>query len=431
MRIFKFGGASVKDASAVKNVAKIIDLFKNDQLVVVISAMGKTTNALEAIMKSYWNGDGKTNALIDELNQYHQQIIAELFGDKKEKIQSEINQIFHDLKSRCQEVHSDNYNFEYDQIISLGEVISTKIVAAYLESQNFKAAWLDARKMIRTTNRWREANIDWEKTETLVNELTKKAFSAGNQSVITQGFIGHTPEGFTTTLGREGSDFTAAILAFVLNAEDVTIWKDVPGMLNADPKYFDNTVLLEKISFREAIELAYFGASVIHPKTIQPLKKKNIPLHVKSFIDPHAKGSVIQASIDFDANIPSFIFKMNQVLISLTPKDFSFVVEENLEEIFSYLSKESIRIHLMQNSAVSFSFCVDGDKVDLQKIYNHFTEQYFVKYNEGLELVTIRHYDQPTIERVTVDKKIYLEQKSRHTARIVMKDISDISAGKN
>lgn len=424
MRVFKFGGASVKDAAAVRNVAKIMGLFKSEQLVVVISAMGKTTNALEAIMKSYWNQDGNSDALIDALRTYHQEIERELFGGLESAVSKEVDAIFNELKLKCRQKASDNYNFEYDQIISLGEVISTKIVAAYLQKENFQCSWLDARKMIRTTDRWREANIHWEKTEELVTVAVNHVFSDGKTIAITQGFIGHTPEGFTTSLGREGSDFTAAILAFVLNAEDVTIWKDVPGMLNADPKYFDNTVLLEKISFREAIELAYFGASVIHPKTIQPLKKKNIPLHVKSFIDPHAKGSVIQASEDFDANIPSFIFKMNQVLISLTPKDFSFVVEENLQDIFSYLSKESIRIHLMQNSAVSFSFCVDAEKVDLQKIFNHFTNQYFVKYNEGLELVTIRHYDQPTIERVTVDKKIYLEQKSRHTARIVMKDSS-------
>lgn len=424
MKVFKFGGASVKDANAVKNVAKILDLFKNEKLVVVISAMGKTTNALEDIMKSYWSQDAKSNHLIDVLRTYHKQIEIDLFGNKASEISIEIDVIFEDLKTKCSLKPSDNYNFEYDQIISLGEIISTKIVAAYLRDQKFKSVWLDARKMIRTTDRWREANVDWDKTEELVSGAVGKEFSNGNTVVITQGFLGHTREGFTTTLGREGSDFTAAILAFVLNAEDVTIWKDVPGMLNADPKYFDNTVLLEKISFREAIELAYFGASVIHPKTIQPLKRKNIPLHVKSFIDPHAKGSVIQASIDHDDNIPSFIFKMNQVLISLTPKDFSFVVEENLEEIFSYLSKESIRIHLMQNSAVSFSFCVDADKVNLEKILEHFTSQYFVKYNEGLELVTIRHYDAPTIERVTVDKKIFLEQKSRHTARIVMKDVS-------
>lgn len=414
----------MKDAGAVKNVVRILDLFKNEKLVIVISAMGKTTNALEDIMKSYWNQDAKSDQLIDALRNYHTQIEADLFGEDTSEISKEINLIFEDLKRKCHQKPSDNYNFEYDQIISLGEVISTKIVEIYLREQNFKSAWLDARKMIRTTDRWREANINWEKTEELVLNFVNKEFSDGNTVVVTQGFLGHTREGFTTTLGREGSDFTAAILAFVLNAEDVTIWKDVPGMLNADPKYFDNTVLLERISFREAIELAYFGASVIHPKTIQPLKKKNIPLHVKSFIDPHAKGSVIQASIDHDANIPSFIFKMNQVLISLTPKDFSFVVEENLEEIFSYLSKESIRIHLMQNSAVSFSFCVDADKVNLEKIFDHFAENYFVKYNEGMELVTIRHYDTPTMERVTIDKKIFLEQKSRHTARIVMKDIS-------
>lgn len=415
----------MKDASAVKNVAKILDLFKNEELVIVISAMGKTTNALEDVMKSYWNGDGKADELVDGIHAYHMKIIEDLFGSEKSEIQRDITTVLLNLRQRFKKQKpSENYNFEYDQIISLGEVISTKIVAAYLEEQKFKCTWLDARKMIRTTGKWREANVHWEKTEELVTAAVTKEFSDGNTIVITQGFLGHTPEGFTTTLGREGSDFTAAILAFVLNAEDVTIWKDVPGMLNADPKYFDNTVLLEKISFREAIELAYFGASVIHPKTIQPLKKKNIPLHVKSFIDPHAKGSVIQSSIDYDANIPSFIFKMNQVLISLTPKDFSFVVEENLEEIFSYLSKESIRIHLMQNSAVSFSFCVDGDKVNLEKIFDHFTAQYFVKYNEGLELVTIRHYDTPTIERVTVDKKIFLEQKSRDTVRIVMKDVS-------
>jgi aspartate kinase len=425
MKVFKFGGASVKDASAVKNVAKILDLFKNEKLVIVISAMGKTTNALEDVMRSYWNGDGKADELVDGIHAYHMKIIEDLFGVEKTDIQRDITTILLNLRQRFKKQEpSENYNFEYDQIISLGEVISTKIVAAYLQEQHFNCAWLDARKMIRTTDRWREANINWEKTEELVSDAVSNEFSNGNSIVITQGFVGHTREGFTTTLGREGSDFTAAILAFVLNAEDVTIWKDVPGMLNADPKYFDNTVLLEKISFREAIELAYFGASVIHPKTIQPLKKKNIPLHVKSFIDPHAKGSVIQASVDHDANIPSFIFKMNQVLISLTPKDFSFVVEENLEEIFSYLSKESIRIHLMQNSAVSFSFCVDADKVNLEKIFDHFTLQYFVKYNEGLELVTIRHYDAPTIDRVTIDKKIFLEQKSRDTARIVMKDVS-------
>ena len=425
MKIFKFGGASVKDAAAVRNVAKILSLFEQEQLVVVISAMGKTTNALEAVMKSYWNKDGKTNELIDQIRAYHLAIESDLFAKTDHPVSEEISTIFNSLKEKCKGNASENFHFEYDQIISLGEVISTKIIAGWLKEQKYPCAWLDARNVIRTTNRWRDANIIWDKTEEHVNQKVQQFIQDGQRIIITQGFIGSTAEGFTTTLGREGSDFTAAILAYTLNAKDVTIWKDVPGMLNADPKYFDNTVLLEKISFHEAIELAYYGASVIHPKTIQPLKRKNIPLYVKSFLDPYAIGSVIQASEDFDANIPSFIFKMNQVLISLTPKDYSFIVEENLQSIFSYLSQENIRIHLMQNSAVSFSFCVDAEKVDLKKLYDHFTIHYLVKYNEGLELVTIRHYDQPTIERVTVDKEIYLEQKSRHTARIVMKDISD------
>lgn len=426
MRIFKFGGASVKDANAVKNVAEIIQLFPKEEILIVVSAMGKTTNALEAIMKAYWNDSKETADLIKELRAYHLKIENDLFGNVSHQVSQEIDKIFNDLHSKCQGSHADNFNFEYDQIISLGEVISTKIVAAYLNDINLNVVWLDARKLVRTTDRWREANIIWDKTETLIHQKIDELKKSNFNLFVTQGFVGHTAEGSTTTLGREGSDFTAAIFAYCLNAQDVTIWKDVPGMLNADPKYFDNTVLLDKISFKEAIELAYFGASVIHPKTIQPLKRKNIALHVKSFVNPHAQGSTIQASEDFDANIPSFIFKMNQVLISLTPKDFSFVVEENLQDIFTYLTKESIRIHLMQNSAVSFSFCVDGDKVDLNKIIEHFSQNYIVKYNDGLELVTIRHYDSPTIERVTIDKEIILEQKSRHTARIVMRDTSAI-----
>ena len=423
MKIFKFGGASVKDADAVRNVANILNLYQNQKLVIVISAMGKSTNALEAIMNSFWKVDGETNKLIDDLNNFHQKIIVDLFADDRGQIEAEVTAIFNALKVRCNSHKSDNYNFEYDQIISLGEVISTKIVSSYLHYKGWSAVWLDARELIRTTDRWREANIEWEETEKLLTKKVDEVFSGTCNIAITQGFVGHTDKGLTTTLGREGSDFTAAILAFALNAEDVTIWKDVPGMLNADPKYFDNTVLLDKISFREAIELAYFGASVIHPKTIQPLKQKNIPLYIKSFVDPKAKGSTIQSAEDFDANVPSFIFKMNQVLVSLTPKNYSFVVEENLEEIFSYLSKETIRMNLMQNSAVSFSFCVDAEKVDLQKIHDYFKETYIVKYNENLELVTIRHYDAPTIDRVTVNKSILLEQKSRHTARIVMKDL--------
>ena len=281
---------------------------------------------------------------------------------------------------------------------------------------------MDARKLVRTNSRWREGRVNWEVTEVLIQSKANQLFDQGNTILVTQGFVGHNSDGKTTTLGREGSDFTAAIFAYCLDAEDVTIWKDVPGMLNADPKYFDNTVLLEKISFKEAIELAYFGASVIHPKTIQPLKRKKIPLYIKSFLNPEAQGSVIQESLAYDDHIPSFIFKMDQVLISLTPKDFSFIVEENLERIFGHLNKKKIRVNLMQNSAVSFSFVVDRVRIDLDKLIQYFQTDYIVRYNEGLELVTIRHYDEPTLKRVTVSKAIILEQKSRQTARLVIKD---------
>lgn len=424
MRVFKFGGASVKDAAAVKNVGEILRQFQDDKLVVVVSAMGKTTNALEAIIASFASGkSSETEKLITELYDFHLSIIKGLDLMDNAFFLTDIETVFTGLKAKCSSTFEGDYDFEYDQIISLGEVLSTKIINAYLINQSFKSVWLDARALIRTNDRWREGRVDWDTTQGLIQTKINETFSAENRIAVTQGFIGHEASGNTTTLGREGSDFTAAIFAYCLNAKDVTIWKDVPGMLNADPKYFDNTVLLEKISFKEAIELAYFGASVIHPKTIQPLKRKKIPLHIKSFLNPSAKGSIIQESLAFDDNIPSFIFKMNQVLISLTPRDFSFIVEENLERIFAYLNTKKIRVSLMQNSAVSFSFVVDGGKVDLDDLVTFFQDDYLVKYNEELELVTIRHYDDPTIRRVTVGKRVILEQKSRQTARLVIKDL--------
>ncbi len=423
MKVFKFGGASVKDAAAVQNVVKILERFKNDKLVVVVSAMGKTTNALEEVIDSYYNQDGLTLEKILAVNEFHQIIITDLLGNQNSELSTLIANEFDTLSKKCAIAPSDNYHFEYDQIISYGEIVSTKIINYYLNKSDFSSSWLDARKLVRTNDKWREAKVDWNETESIVNNQLDSAFWEANQIGITQGFIAHTESGLTTTLGREGSDFTAAIFAYVLNAEDVTIWKDVAGMLNADPKYFDNTVLLEKISFREAIELAYFGASVIHPRTIQPLKRKNIPLYIKSFLDSNSKGTVIQSSEEFDERIPSFIFKMNQVLISLSPKDFSFVIEENLEEIFSYLNRTNVRMNIMQNSAVSFSFCVDQSKVNLDALISHFQEDYIVKYNENLELVTIRHYDDPTLARVTTEKEVILEQKSRETARLVMSEV--------
>lgn len=421
MKVFKFGGASVKDAGAVRNVADILRLYEGEKLAVVISAMGKTTNAMEDIVKALWTRDEtKFHNEISEREDFHLAIIDDLFNGNGQEIKTEIKSIFEDIRKKYNDSLPDNFDFEYDQIVSLGEVISTKIVSAYLKNEGLKAAWTDARKLIRTNHSYREAEIYWEKTETLFKDRFLPLYQQ-NDILIIQGFVGHTAEGFTTTLGREGSDFTAGIVAYCCNAESVTIWKDVPGMLNADPKWFDNTVKLDSISFKEAIELAYYGASVIHPKTVKPLQNKNIPLYVKSFVDPKAEGTVIQESTSNDHLIPSFIFKMNQALFSITPKDFSFIGEENLRDIFDRLSTAKARINLMQNSALSFSILLDEEKIDVDKIMNAFNDTYNVKYNGGLELVTIRHYDQATIDRVTVDKEVLLQQKTRQTARLVVK----------
>jgi aspartate kinase len=282
---------------------------------------------------------------------------------------------------------------------------------------------MDARRVIRTDNNYQEGNVDWKKTEELVSSKLLNEFES-NDILLTQGFIGHTPEGFTTTLGREGSDYSAGILAYCANAESVTIWKDVPGMLNADPKYFEETIKLDEISFKEAIELAYYGATVIHPKTIKPLQNKEIPLFVKSFIHPEEEGTVIQSSTKKDHLIPSFIFKRNQILVSLTPRDFSFIVEENLSEIFRLLALANAKIHIMQNSAVSFHFLLDEKKTHIDQLLALFGEKYILKYNQGLELVTIRHYNQETMDKVAAGKEILLQQKTRQTARIVMKDLA-------
>lgn len=423
MKVFKFGGASVKDASAVKNVAHILSLYKREKVTVIISAMGKTTNATEAIVDALWNKEkSKFEDLVEERKNFHLQIMDELFVGKENLIYDEIATLFIQLKEKTNHPVSFNYNFEYDQIVSLGEIASTKIVTAYLQQENINAKWVDARKIIRTNNTYREGNVDWEITNNLIQENFIKSFE-NNDIQITQGFIGHTSEGFTTTLGREGSDYTAGIFAYCINAESVTIWKDVPGMLNADPKWFDNTIKLDKISFKEAIELSYYGATVIHPKTIKPLQNKGIPLYVKSFIQPKAEGTVIQESTKFDSLIPSFIFKMNQLYLSITPKDFSFIVEENLSDIFKRLSRLNAKINLMQNSALSFSVVLDQDKIDLKALLEEFQSTYKIKYQEGLELVTIRHYDTPTLERVLQGKKVLIEQKSENTVRVLMKNI--------
>ncbi len=417
MKVFKFGGASVRDAAAVRNVADILELYSGEKLVVVISAMGKTTNLLEEIHNGRFHKIDYSSAL-QKMKDYHWEIANELFGND-ESAKDLLNHKFNEFEKVLAKPFSNEFDKEYDQVVSYGEIISTALVNAYLLSKGFSSAWLDAREIIKTDNCYRSARVLWSESEKLAQQ--KMNASLENDVLIIQGFIGSTNDGYTTTLGREGSDFTASIMAYLLDAESVTIWKDVPGMLNADPKWFKDTVKLDKISFKEAIELAYYGASVIHPKTIKPLQNKGIPLFIKSFINPQAEGSIIQESDEFDGAVPSYIFKGNQVLVSVTPKDFSFIAEDNLKEIFDILSKLGIRISLMENSAISFSFCIDKDDYKQEKLFEQLQSNYHIKYNDNLTLITIRHYDESTIQKLTEGRELILEQRSRSTVRMIVR----------
>jgi len=417
IKVFKFGGASVRDAEAVKNVARVLELYRGRKIAIVVSAMGKTTNALERLLHAYFYDTGKAGEELGAIMGYHTGIIREIFPDRDHRVYSEIESTFNSLKEQLAEKPSDNYDYEYDQIVSLGEIFSSQIVNAYLNEAGIASALVDAREIIRTDNTYRDARVDWEKTR----ELVCGAMNFHRESIyLTQGFIGSTAEKLSVTLGREGSDYSAAILAYCLDAEDVTIWKDVPGVLNADPKYFDNTVKHEHLSYYDALELAYYGASVIHPKTIKPLQNKKIPLHVKSFIHPEEPGTVVQHEHS-ELHIPSFIFKMNQALITVSTRDFSFIMEQNLGDIFHELSRFRVKINVMENTALSFSISVDWDERKIPELIKALENDYNVRYNTNLELVTIRHYDQATIERVTEGKEILLEEKSRHTCQMVMR----------
>ena len=421
MKIFKFGGASVKDASAVKNVATILNRFPNEDILVVISAMGKVTNALERLTDAFYYKKEDAATVLEEIKKYHSDIMEALFPDKKHPVYNEISNTFVELDWAIEDDPSPDYNYDYDKIVSMGEIISTKIVSAYLDEVSVTNKWWDIRGIIQTDNTYREGEVNWELTQELVTKDLLPFFSNGKKIVITQGFLGGTSENFTTTLGREGSDYTAAILAYTTNAESVTIWKDVPGVLNADPKWFDETKKLEQISYQDAIELAYYGATVIHPKTIKPLQNKKIPLYVKSFLHPEEAGTTIN-DVQSPLPVPSFIFKINQVLLSISPKDFSFIMEENLSEMFSLFAERQVKVNVMQNSAISFSISVDNDERKLPELIKTLQKEYKVLYNDNLELITIRYYDQATIDRVTTGKKILLEVKSRYTVQLVVKN---------
>ena len=422
LKVFKFGGASVRDAKSVLNVVDLIKKYNNEQLVVVVSAMGKTTNKLESLFEAFKNKD-KLCFLKEaqELKSFHLSICNDLFeGQQLKNIETQIINYFDEIHQFMDDNKTDKTErFLYDQLIPYGELLSTKIIHSCLIRESVKSLWFDARSCIKTDSTHQSANVDWTKSVSQINTLMNKGFE-NHRVMVTQGFIGSDQNQISTTLGREGSDYSAGIFAYALDAQEVVIWKDVPGMLNADPKYFENTVKLDQISFKEAIELSYYGASVIHPKTIKPLQNKNIPLYVKSFIDPDEKGTIIQKRTENDDAIPSFIFKKNQVLFSIIPKDFSFLIEENLGDIFLKLSKINVTINIMQNSALSFSFLLDNQMQVADRIKEILEDAYIVKYNTDLELVTVRHYDQKTLDFVTKGKEILMEQKTRSTARFVL-----------
>lgn len=411
MRVYKFGGASIKDASGVRNVASILQAESDVNLMIVVSAMGKTTNALETILNAYYAGDTTS---LDSIKQYHFDILDQLF-ERNHPIYDEVNNLFVEIEWVIEDAPTSTYDYEYDQIVSVGELLSTTIISAYLNECGFTNRWLDARDIIRTDNTFRNAQVDWELTESQIQKEVNKGLP-----ILTQGFIGCTSENFTTTLGREGSDFTAAILAHAAQAEEVVIWKDVPGILNADPRFFEDAQRLESLSYAEAIELAYFGAKVIHPKTIQPLKDKKIPLRIRSFVDSSNDGTVVSEDSEIKPFLPSFIVKENQVLLSISAQDLSFIVEEHFSHIFLLFSECGVRVNLMQNSAVSFSVCVDNDPQKFPVLIDTLKKEYKVLYNDNLTLYTIRHYNDDSMAKLLKGKSLLLEQKSRHTVQLLV-----------
>lgn len=382
--------------------------------------MGKTTNALEKVVNAYMHNEGDPHELLDEVKKYHHNLMSDLFQDPRHPAYEAVNNLFVEIDWVLEEEKRE-YDFIYDQVVAVGELVSTRIVSACLNECGIKNKWFDIRDVLQTDNTYRDAKVNWELSTDLVHAKLAPEISVKCPILVTQGFIGSTSENYTTTLGREGSDYTAAILAHITEAEGVYIWKDVPGVLNADPKYFSDAQKLEQISYLDAIELAYFGASVIHPKTIKPLENKGIPLYVKSFVKPAAKGTLIGKDIQTKPLVPSFIFKRGQVLISISAKDFSFIAEESLSTIFSLFAEAHVKMNLMQNSAISFSVCVDDDKHKLPRLIDELKKHFRVKYNSDLQLYTIRHYFPSTIETLAHGREVLLEQRSRHTAQLILR----------
>ncbi len=417
MKIYKFGGASVKDADGVKNLLKVLNEVGYDETLIIISAMGKMTNAFEKIASSYYNKNEEFPIYLKTAISFHKEIIEFLFQGSKTKILAEIDLIFDDLLFFTKNNTVKDYNYIYDQIVSKAELISTKICSYYLSENGILNTWLDVREFIKTNSDFRRAEVDWKKT----SELIMKNVSVSTLN-ITQGFIASDHKNNTTTLGREGSDYTAGIFAYCLDAEKTIIFKDVAGVLNADPRNFEDTTLLNQISYREAIEMAFYGASVIHPKTLQPLQRKEIPLFVKSFKNPKNTGTVVCRGANLVPKTPCFIVKKNQILLSISAKDFSFIMEDDISEIFDFFHQYKLKVNLIQNSAISFSVCLEDNFNAFNKLYEKLKLNYLCLYNKNVSLFTIRHFTKASILKIEKNKEVLVKQLSRETVQLVVKN---------
>ncbi len=423
MKVFKFGGASLKDAAGVQNVASILQRYAQEQLVIVVSAMGKTTNALEEVVAAYVKQSGEAQALYDAFKERHYAIMRDLF-EPGDEVFTIVNDTFVEGEWMLEEKPADNYDYIYDQIVCMGELVSSKIVAAYLNKVGLTTTWLDARDVVATDNTYREGWVIWDKTQANAKRIVPPMLEQGN-FVLTQGFIGSTSENFTTTLGREGSDYSAAIFSFCLDAESMSIWKDVAGVLNADPRLFENTIKLDRLSYREAIEMTYYGASVIHPKTIKPLQNKNIPMFVKSFLDPEAAGTEISSDLE-ETYPPIIVVEKNQALLHISTLDYSFVAEHHMARLFAKAADLRIFVNMMQNTAISFTICVGNVPDRIEKFIKAISDEFKVKTQEGLELITIRHYNQETIDSLKKGKMVLFEERIRNTMHMVVKNMPPV-----
>ena len=413
MKVFKFGGASIKDAPSIKNILEIISKYEKDNLVIVVSAMGKTTNALEKVVDSYFNDKAQLQSSISDVFNFHINILNNLF-EKNHFIFSELNTSFEKLSSFIKSNKSPSYSFVYDQVVSLGELISSKIIYEYLLKNNLDCSLIDARNCIKTNSKYRGGKVQWDMTNKKIKELI-----SDSKINITQGFIGSDSNNFTVTLGREGSDYSAAIFAYSLNAESLSIWKDVPGLLNADPKFFSNTKLLNQISYSETIELAFYGASIIHPKTLQPLQKKEIPLFVKSFKNPLSNGTVISKGVDINPLVPCYIFKENLILLKISSLDFSFMVEDNISHIFKQLHDFKMKVDVIQNSAITFSVCFFDKYNKINELISNLEGKFKIQIHKNVSLFTIRHFDEKSIKKISNKRKLLLEQRTEKTVKLI------------